>query len=563
MNSTDIPEEIGGLAETLNVETVVEEPAETPVPVTVEIEAEIELDPDTLGSEASDLLVEESDGVPEESDFPELRLTNPNVSIPEGGTYSTALKANVRVNPNDRVVMPSLPPVEMNTRGEQIPESVLTALAATDEGSAWLERLMTSQSFLMRGNALDASQRREDSSWEQRPSIDGERFGIARPRTKDDSDGGLLTGDKAAIRLRQMTSSGALLRFPLWHSGLWITLKAPSDGDLLQLDRRIAANKIQLGNTSFGMIFSNVQVTTVEFLVEFILKNLNTVNVPIKENEDLLDLIMIEDLPTLIWGALCTIYPAGYPYARPCVASPGKCNHVVEELLELSKLSFTDVRRLTPLQRKHMAMRTDKRSLEDLKRYRGDHVVKSTTVEIAEGVTAVLRSPTLREYIHQGNAWIDSLRDAVDSAFGGTMSDRERNEAILQYAKISGANQYSHYVERVVMRNDRSDQDNFVEGQEDVAKLMGDVISGEPAMFEKLMEGVGKYIDEASISMIAIPRFSCPVCNHDQAILLKRDGTPQDMKVHPYLIPLDMVSLFFTITARRISRALQKAIAGV
>lgn len=502
--------------------------------------------------------LEETD-IPAES-FDDAPVHNLNVHYDDDNGrdgYSEVRRASMRVPAADAITLPAVGVAELNKLMGRTTEEEMKAMLETPEGVAFLRRLADAQSHVMMGEAFDSCQHQADSDWQRRTDYNGERLGIARPRFTDDSAGGKLTGQAAMVRMQQATGMGALLRFPLWHTGIWITLKAGGDIELLELDRQINTSKTSLGTASYGMVYSNTSVITADHLIHSILQRVYTTTAPDSDPDELLKLIDVRDWSTLIWGALCTQYPDGYPYERACVAGFKKCDHVVSETLQLHKLIWTNQRRLTTGQKKHMSIRTGKRTAEELRLYREGFVNPETTIKINSDITVILRSPTMAEYLEAGHDWIDSIKDSVDASFGGTMSAAERDQEIIKRARTSAAAQYAHYIERIVIRNPKASTPNFVEGVEDVRQMLT-VLSGDEQQRDTLLSAIGKYIDDSSISIVAIPRYECPKCKTDQGLVPGRDGELVDPKKHPYLIPLDMLGLFFTITARRITRVLPK-----
>jgi hypothetical protein len=77
----------------------------------------------------------------------------------------------------------------------------------------------------------------------------------------------------------------------------------------------------------------------------------------IKEGDNIRNYIKTPDLPILLWGLACSIYSNGFQYTRACISDPEKCNHILKEKLDLSKLLWTDSSALTAHQVNHMTKR--------------------------------------------------------------------------------------------------------------------------------------------------------------------------------------------------------------
>lgn len=494
-------------------------------------------------------------------DMTGIATANPNVRLTEA--YSGPLPKVQKVPLADAITLPSVPVLELNRLIDSIPQE---DLSRTEAGRNWLEMLSAQQQLMLHGNALDASQHQEGSDWSQRVEIDGERFGIAAPRFGDEKEPGPLTGDRAVQLLQGALGLGATLRVPLWHTGIYVTIKAPRDADLYELHRLIGSEKATLGRAVHGLLYSNASVLTNMHLVDFILRHVYTASVSFENPLDLKQLIDLDDLQTLIWGALCTIYPAGYPYRRPCVKGPQVCDHVVTENLAISKLLFVNQRRLTEGRRKHMKRRSHKATLDEIAKYKADESHKiANEVVVSDTVRIYLRNPTLAEYEESGNGWIRSLQESTDAAFAGRLNAEQTNDYIIQAAKTEAINNYAHYIEKIVLRTVRNDTE--VEQTITERETLGETLaamSADQDVYSTIIEAIAKYIDNRALAITALPRYSCPKCDHDQGVVPERvlsDGRvlpEQELstKENPYLIPLDMGTLFFYITGRRITRAL-------
>jgi hypothetical protein len=495
---------------------------------------------------------------------PRFPTGNPKVTF--DAPFSTPLPKNPRTPLEDSLEVPSVPVLEFNELASAYPRE---DVSSSPGGREWLRLLVESQGLLMKNNILESVQHQPDSEWVQRPVIDGERYGIAIPRFGDEKEGGPMVGERARARIMAELGLGAKLRIPLWHSGLYLTVKAPSDAALLDLQRLIETEKVTLGRATNGMLFSNASVVTNMHLVDFVLAHVYNASVSFNSPDELKQLILVPDMLTLFWGMLCTVYPDGYPYSRPCVTGPHKCQHVVHELLQLTKLSVTNHRKLTQFQRTHMKQRTAKVSLDAVKRYQAEFVFDvPSEIQLTEGTRLHLRHPTLADYEVSGRGWIDALVQGVDEAFAGRISAEERNKFIIDSARATAVRHYGHYVSHIVQHNNRADADNQIVDRETLEETLSD-ISSSTEFYKKIVTGITAFIEGSTVSMIAIPRYNCPACTHDQGVVpapydpdLPDDQQPApeivDSKIHPYLIPLDVSSLFFTIIGRRITRALSK-----
>ena len=485
-------------------------------------------------------------------------VINPRVHNPDD--FKESARPVPRVPRDDAIVLPSVSEGELTEIVKLYPRAEMTG---SEANRSWLEQLVDSQALLLHGDILTSIQNREGSQWTNRAEIDGERVGIARPRFGDEKDAGLMTGERARQRITASLGLGATLRFPLWHSGVHITLKAPTDVELLELHRLVETEKASLGRMTHSMLYSNAMIVTNMHLVDFALRHVYNASVAFNDPEELKSIIVLDDMQTLIWGLLSTIYPNGYPYKRACVSGPTVCSREEEANLLFTKLAQTTHVQLTEFQRNHMRSRASKMPLDMIKRYQKEHSFKvQDEVQLGTNTRGYLRRPTLADYEASGRAWLNSLQESTEAAFAGRFNSEETNRHIVQSAQTTAVRNYAHYFEKIVQRNERAEGDNIIEDRETLENVLGD-ISADGDLYDTVIASVTKFIEDTTMFFLAIPRYHCPACNADQGLLPvpadAPEGTePQKVyaKHHPILIPLDMASLFFITTARLITRAL-------
>lgn len=451
------------------------------------------------------------------------------------------LKPGVRVTPDTALSILSVDIPELNLLADQNYKN--SNFVNSEQGEEWLERVVSAQQYFIQGQGLVGSVQRPGSLWRQSVNAPGgEQLTAGRPRFEPSEGGTTLAGEHALMKMRAVLGLGAVVRVPLWHTGMWVSLKAPTEAELLELDRRIAAEKIVLGRQTNGLLFSNSSVYVTSFLVNFALAHVYEATYKFNKPEELKSKIKVSDIPTLLWGLVGTIYPNGYPFNQPCVTDPSKCMHITSELLNISKLSWTDDRALSDWQRQLMTRKTAKFTDLELARYEEDHgFVKYATLELKEGLTAELRVPTVEEYEQSGFDWVDGIVATIDQAFGGTIKGEERNQFIIDQGQVTALRQYSHYIKKLTVGEDTIEDRRTI--QDALATMTAD-----EEIFKKFFNGVAKFMDNTTISVIGIPKFNCPAC-----------GKPMEdqERKHPHLIPLDIQNVFFTLLAHRINKVLQ------
>ena len=212
----------------------------------------------------------------------------------------------------------------------------------------------------------------QDALFKQSVEFNGQRYAAQAPRVKQ-TENESLKGERAVLRVIRQLGLGTTFQVPLWHSGIWVTLKPPTEAEIIELNRLMIAEKIRLGRYTYGLVYSNLTGYTVNYLVDFILSHVYSTTIKNEELpvNQLKDHIAVQDLFTLVWGFACTMYPKGFQYRRACINDPEKCNHVIEEKLNLNKLLWTNVQALTEWQKSHMASRQPfLRDLSAMKKYK-------------------------------------------------------------------------------------------------------------------------------------------------------------------------------------------------
>ena len=411
----------------------------------------------------------------------------------------------------------------------------------SEKGRQWMQALQEAMTLFSRNNVFKGSIERAEALWRQNVEHEGEKLGAAKPRSKSTGGPSQLSGDKAVFKLTDAMGLGTVVQVPLWHTGIWVTLKAPSDGALLELERSIAFEKIELGRHTNGVVFSNSSVYVVNRLVNFVLEHVYDSSLKTTSTKALKREILTTDLPLLVWGIVCAIYPNGYPLSQPCTSDVESCQNVTEEMLNITKLCWTDNNALSGKQKAHMADRSRRFQHEDLVNYQQEHnTPQSRTVNINDAVSVRLSVPTLDMYESAGFKWVDGIVRLVEDSFDQEIKGDDRNRYITEQGMATALRQFSHWVKEITIG-----EDNVVD--RDTIDSLLDRLSSDRDASETLFAEINKLIDDSTLSLVAIPQYQCPKCGGNQA-----HAHPK----YPNLIPLGVAALFFTLLGQRIERML-------
>ena len=390
------------------------------------------------------------------------------------------------------------------------------------------------------------------------PAIDDERkdwdVGVAfkerklgPSRTAYPVTGGeMLTGFAAMAKATAYTTAGAIIRVPLFASGFWVSIKAPTDGELMDLDRKIAMDRAEFGRMSSGRVFAQSDVILKTHLISLAMRQIVDSTFP-DQNADLRHHIKLVDLPHLLTGLALSIYPRSFPLARACVAQPGKCSHIQRGDIQINKLLRYNNNAFTEAQRLHMSHNRSRCSNEDLKKYLEAFSSGGKDVIRPKGsLCFTLRSPSLMDYIEMGTEWVTSLETSVDEAFGANISVRERNDLISAKANANAMRQYSHWLERITYMSAEGEAEATVVDRESIYQSL-ERLSTDPEIASGFFDGVNDYVNHVTVGIVAIPTWICPKCKSRQP------GAGEGKWAR--LIPIDAASVFFTISSHRVSLA--------
>lgn len=380
--------------------------------------------------------------------------------------------------------------------------------------------------------------KREDAHWAQSVQTDTGTLRAGKAKLSADAD--------PVLRMRSELGLGGLVQIPLYHSGIWITYKTPSDTELLELEQRIALDKAAMGRQSNGMVFSSTEVYATSHIVDFALNFVYASTLPNKDPALHKEMILCTDIPQLIWGLLLAIYPQGYPLLQPCVANPETCDHVIEQLINLAKISWTDTNRLTTQQKNFMKQRKDPQTVERIRDYQSQFVFKANgEIKIHDRASLRIRVPSIKQAQDSGFAWVDEIANATQKAFSMKMGQNERDAYIQSQSLITSLRQYSHWCGEVV--NYDKDGNELAYDEPKVVDELIQVIGESDDLVDKTLKAILAYIDACSITVIAVPKWKCPKC--------QGEIDPEYLK-HPRLVPLDVVNVFFILRVQKVASKL-------
>jgi len=361
---------------------------------------------------------------------------------------------------------------------------------------------------------------------------------------------GEIKGELALLKVSKLLGLGDVVSVPLPHSGISVTIKPPTEKDLIDFYNIIFREKAILGRATSGLTLSNFSVFVNSKVLEFIIKHVHSVNYSDINKSDLGNYIVIHDLPILAWGFAASVYPNGFNFKRSCVEDLSKCNHVLSGLVDVKKLLWVDNTAFTSVQKDiYFEDRPNKHTLEVYRKYKAEHTrVKSQSFTTGNGLKFYLRLPTLNEYFSDGLSWVNKINNAVENVILESSEKEEdaKRELLTQYVKSSSLRQYSHFIDYIEV------DESVINDRETVNSVL-EALSSDDSLRTDILEKLHKFIADTTIAVVGIPEYKCPNCGKEQQV-----DTINERFVN--VIPLDTINLFFGLITLRIAKITERAI---
>jgi hypothetical protein len=409
---------------------------------------------------------------------------------------------------------------------------------ATQSGREWTDYLIRSLESAPGRDQWREALDREGSAWRQQ--IDSERGPLRMGAlTFKNLDGAPLRGEKAVLQVRALIGLGAVIQVPLWHSGFHVSIKAPSESQMIELNRRLLDEKIVVGRTTNGLAYANTSSYITGPLLDFVMDYIYDFSLQEKDKDTVRSMIQAPDLPLLFWGLACSIWPRGFQYARPYIDPITKAEKILKERLMVSKLLWVDTKAFNAWQISHMANRNSgTMSAAMVQRYRAEFTIgQPRRVQLTDAVAVTLKVPSAVEYVSAGQKWIAEITKTVDDAFAEPAEDGRRANYIVRQGQATAMRQYTHWVQSIEAGP------STISDMDTIESILND-LSSDDAIRSKFFEEVRKYIDDSSLAVIGTPA----------ALHEEREALPR----FPHILPLNVEHTFFTLLDQKVMQVIQR-----
>lgn len=463
---------------------------------------------------------------------------------PHRGYVEFSINMPEQVEGGEVIILPSNLDREINEVLNKIPN---VNILDNPDSRNWAQTLAAGLEFNTMEEVFIPTLQQEDAEFKHNQQINNQSLNAASPRFKPIENQN-LKGEKAIIRLISHLGLGTLFSVPLWHSGFWITFKPPTESENIEFNRMMIADKIQFGRSSYGLAFSNTVSYSTDRIVNFILNHVYDTSVKAEELtlDNMRQHISCQDIPSLIWGFICTMYPKGFRYQRACDKDPTKCTHVIQETLNIAKLQWTNTNPLTEWQKTHMSSRQPRSmSLAAVTRYKEELTkAQKNRVLIGEGtsreIAFTIKTPNIFHHIDAGHRWIGDIVETVERTVAADIDRNERNDLITRYGQSSALRQYIHWIDSIEYET------NIIDDHETIETTLN-VLSQDDEIRDTIIGKIVKYINDSTISVIGIPTYDCPNCGAEQK-------SHVEVPRYENIIPLDVIQLFFDLHTQKLAR---------
>lgn len=432
-----------------------------------------------------------------------------------------------------------MPSADINQNTDLLSRFPNMTKSASEEDKEWLSTFIDGLRMVSANRQYLQALQREGSDWRQGLFDNGDVIRSQIPRIAQPR-GESLTGSAAIRHAVSFLGLGDTFTAAMWNSGFWVTFTPMPEVAWLELYRLLGAEEVRLGRATYGLAHSGATQLAQETIVNYILQFVYSTSV--KSNEmpvaDIPKYLSVHDINSFLWGFVSANFPHGFTIERSCVVDPTQCRNKAEETLELPELQVVDNSVLDTAARAHMRKRQQGSvPLQAVLEYQERLVLNTpSVVEVQTGSGKVLKMklapPSALHAFDMSHAHVDMVTTAVQKTVTQDTSLRERHMALNDYFTATEMRIYSHWVQSIELG-----QDNVVEGEEDIQKLLA-TFTKDSVMRMSYLDEISKYIDKSVASIIALSPMHCKKCGANHSRGSAHNSELQDV------IPFDITHVF-------------------
>lgn len=382
---------------------------------------------------------------------------------------------------------------------------------------------------------LHRAQWRPGATWTNLPNIDGKDCQAGKAHSLI---GGV--GERISAQLQKSAKRSRLgnaMSFPLWHTGVWVTVDTPTATQRVEFDLTIASERNVFGRKTIGALFSNSRAYIDNALLDLFFDCLESVNVRDWGTEWFRKVIDPRDLQLIAAMLGASRYPTGYPTLDPCTNPVLQCKAVNEKGINLANTIFVDLSRFTRDEKAHMQHRNAIHTMKTVEAYQENARWNATSIiEIDEDTSVRIKIPRLVDNIDSGLVWANEINQIVTRLLGDSSPTRDRTVAVERMINSAALRSHVAYIDDILIGGVPTHANDM-----DKLKLITRV-GDDSDIIERFSADIRTMMEEEVIAMMAFPRYLCPKC---RTSMTKEQQNAY--AANPILIPQDAVSRFFQL----------------
>ena len=364
--------------------------------------------------------------------------------------------------------------------------------------------------------------------------------------------------DRVTAALMRKLDIGIPIVVRLWHSGIVFSINPPSKADRIQIVDKLNQAHLQCLRRTNGLIHGTSAYYANRIIINEFMKHVTASNIDRSNWAAISSIMDHRDIQFMALGLMMASHTRGYKLieqcggfksvldadGKPVINDEGKekktiCAHKHESVIDFNLMYAIDNSMFTEWQKELISRKIDENNpvtLEDIEKYQSQGLMHAEErIEIDEELSVIVKAPKAALHIEIGEEWIDSVERAVDDIISANADDETKNEYINRQLEATASMDVAHWVIGFDFNGEIIDEregiNRVFRGMANNEKLRDD-------LFDKIREKMAKRL----AAQPAVPTGQCPDCkswSHEVAGL----GTP-------FYTPIDMVSRFFTLTAR-------------
>lgn len=486
------------------------------------------------------------------TDSPEA-VVNQEVKVKEpvktGHTFDRSVEVdttNKKIRP-EQLANPVYGPAGYNSQKgiEVVVEAIeaSTGENVTDKASKELaQSLYFGEGVTQADKMMDPALFDDERDFRQGVKHNGGTIGTRAPATDEEAE--VLKGISAVHHVNMVLGLGGAIYQPLWSSGFQVTWTPPLLKKRHEFDFEASVLKERNGWLTGGFTFSASNIMSMATAIRFAMDHLAETTYPTKDPVEMLKAIDLTDVHVLLGSFAATIYPDGFPMVRGCP----KCKTTYKSLISIPRLLLADNSKLSLEQREIISLTPGMKkrlTQEQLASYRQQHKWNTDLNRYeVEGYEVVFyfKVPTIYEALENSEKWAADIRNTLVESMGSEISDNQRNNFMADRAAKTILSQYSHWVQKIVVRG------KTIEDPTAVSNSLGNIL-GHEAVKNAFVSCVRRFIRSATIGVVALPPHQCSTCKH----IINDD---EDSSLLPNTVALDPLELFFVLVTRSIQASL-------